>query len=81
LKGAPPVVPALMIAFMLPVATPPHAIVFSSRYLTIPQMARASFDMNLVATLTINLFVILSGLFSNISNEGKAGLQCAQFCV
>jgi sodium-dependent dicarboxylate transporter 2/3/5 len=45
-------------AFMLPVATPPNAIVFSSRYVTIPQMARAGFYMNLVASLVITVFVI-----------------------
>lgn len=46
-------------AFMLPVATPPNAIVFSSRYVTIPQMARAGFYLNLVASLVITLFVIV----------------------
>lgn len=46
-------------AFMLPVATPPNAIVFSSRYVTIPQMARAGLYMNLVAMLVIALFVII----------------------
>jgi sodium-dependent dicarboxylate transporter 2/3/5 len=36
-------------AFMLPVATPPNAIVFASDYLTIPQMAKAGFWMNVIA--------------------------------
>ncbi len=44
-------------AFMLPVATPPNAIVFSSRYVTIPQMARAGLWLNLIAVLLITLFV------------------------
>jgi len=45
-------------AFMLPVATPPNAIVFSSREITIPQMARAGFALNLVGVVLITLFVI-----------------------
>jgi sodium-dependent dicarboxylate transporter 2/3/5 len=45
-------------AFMLPVATPPNAIVFSSGAITIPQMARAGLWMNLVAALLITLFAL-----------------------
>lgn len=39
-------------AFMMPVATPPNAIVYGSGYITIPQMARAGVVLNL-------LFVVL----------------------
>ncbi len=46
-------------AFMLPVATPPNAIVFSGGHLTIPQMARAGLWMNLAASLVITIFVLL----------------------
>jgi len=46
-------------AFMLPVATPPNAIVFSSRCITVPQMARAGLTLNLVGALLITLFVYL----------------------
>ncbi len=42
-------------AFMLPVATPPNAIVFSSGYLSIPQMMRAGIVMNLVAVVLVTL--------------------------
>ena len=48
---------ATSFAFMLPVATPPNAIVFSSRQVTIPQMARAGIWLNLVGTVLITLFV------------------------
>jgi sodium-dependent dicarboxylate transporter 2/3/5 len=47
-------------AFMLPVATPPNAIVFSGGHVTIPQMARAGIWMNLLATLLIALFVLFT---------------------
>lgn len=45
-------------AFMLPVATPPNAIVFSSRQISMRQMARAGLWLNLVGVLLITLFVL-----------------------
>jgi len=48
---------AASFAFMLPVATPPNAIVFCSRQVTIPQMVRAGLRLNLFGTLLITLFV------------------------
>lgn len=44
-----PVTLAASCAFMLPVATPPNAIVFSSGLVSIPHMARAGFLLNIVA--------------------------------
>jgi sodium-dependent dicarboxylate transporter 2/3/5 len=52
-------VPATMAAscaFMFPMSTPPNAIVFSSGYVRIPQMARAGFLLNIVAVLVITMF-------------------------
>ncbi len=40
-------------AFMMPVATPPNAIVFGSRLLTIPQMIKAGIWMNLAGVVVI----------------------------
>ncbi|WP_455366437.1 SLC13 family permease [Kaarinaea lacus] len=45
-------------AFMLPVATPPNAIVFASRAVTIPQMAKAGIFLNLLGVLLITLFIM-----------------------
>ena len=42
-------------AFMLPVATPPNAVVFGSGYLTIPDMVRAGFRMNVLSILVITV--------------------------
>ena len=40
-------------AFMLPVATPPNAVIFSSGHVTIPTMARAGILLNLIAIAAI----------------------------
>lgn len=43
-------------AFMLPVATPPNAVVFGSGYLRIPDMVRAGIWMNVLSILLLTLF-------------------------
>ena len=44
-------------AFMLPVATPPNAVVFGSGYLRIPDMVRKGFVMNIVSIIILTAFV------------------------
>jgi len=47
------------LAFMMPVGTPPNAIVFGSGYLKIKQMIRFGFLLNVLSLVLICLFVIL----------------------
>lgn len=44
-------------AFMMPVATPPNAIVYSSRMISIGQMASTGIWLNLVGLILISLYV------------------------
>ena len=50
-----PVTMASSCAFMLPMATPPNAIVFASGYIKVSQMARAGILINLVSILLLVL--------------------------
>ncbi len=51
-------------AFALPVATPPNAIIFSSRWITIPQMARAGIALDVMGLLIVP--VAIYGLGSRL---------------
>lgn len=62
--GVPPIVLTVPItiaascAFMLPVATPPNAIVFSTGELSIPQMVKAGFFLNLIGIVLVSIVSI-----------------------
>ena len=46
-------------AFMLPVATPPNAIVFSSGFVSMPGMVRVGIFMNLIGVIIVTLIMYL----------------------
>jgi solute carrier family 13 (sodium-dependent dicarboxylate transporter), member 2/3/5 len=60
-----PAVLAASCAFMMPVATPPNAIVYGSGYVTIPQMVRAGFWLNLgfAAAITVLAYTLVGLVF------------------
>jgi sodium-dependent dicarboxylate transporter 2/3/5 len=44
-------------AFMLPVATPPNAVVFGSGYVSMSSMIRAGLGLNLISILLVTIWV------------------------
>jgi sodium-dependent dicarboxylate transporter 2/3/5 len=51
-----PLTLAASCAFMLPVGTPPNAIVFSSGYVHIHQMAKVGFVLNIAGVIVVSVF-------------------------
>lgn len=58
-------------AFMLPISTPPNAIVYSSGHLEIQQMIKAGFWLNLICILSISVLIYFVAL-------GALGVQLGQ---
>lgn len=56
-----PAAVAASCAFMLPVATPPNAIVFASGHITLPQMVKAGFWLNIIGVLLIGVLLHVAG--------------------
>jgi len=62
--GVPPIVLTVPItiaascAFMLPVATPPNAIVFSTGAISIPQMVKAGVFLNLIGIVIVSIIAL-----------------------
>jgi len=57
-----PAVLSASLGFMMPAGTPPNALVFGSGYVTIPQMMRTGFFLNVIAVVLVTLvayFVIV----------------------
>jgi sodium-dependent dicarboxylate transporter 2/3/5 len=45
---------------MLPVATPPNAIVFSTGAISIPQMVRAGFVLNIIGIVLVTIISLFA---------------------
>ena len=54
-----PVTISASFAFMMPVATPPNAIVFGSGWVTVPQMSRAGFILNFLGAALVTGAILL----------------------
>ncbi len=46
-------------AFMLPIATPPNAIIYGSRLIPINQMVKVGFFMNIIGSVIITIFILM----------------------
>ncbi|MBK9590197.1 MAG: anion permease [Crocinitomicaceae bacterium] len=49
--------------FMLPIATPPNAIIFATRKIKMVQMMRAGFALNVISVVIISIFMYFLGTY------------------
>ena len=56
-----PATVAASLAFMLPVATPPNAIIFGTNRITITDMARAGFALNIIGIIVVSVMTYFWG--------------------
>jgi sodium-dependent dicarboxylate transporter 2/3/5 len=48
---------------MLPVATPPNAVVYGSGMIRLPDMARVGFGVNIITAILITVWTLTWGVF------------------
>ncbi len=70
-----PAAMAASCAFMMPVATPPNAIVYGSGHVRIGQMVKGGFVLNLVGVVLVTLFTLLAAVVFDIPLEGGVSQQ------
>jgi len=62
-----PIALAANCSYMLPVGTPPNAIVYGSGFITLPQMARAGFILNvMLVPVVIGMLLLLGPIIFGI---------------
>ena len=63
-------------AFMLPVATPPNAVVFGSGYLKMPDMVKKGFLLNVtsIIIITVMVYFLLPILWELVPDQFPKGL-------
>lgn len=54
-----PLTIATSFGFIMPVGTPPNAIVFGSKYVTAPKMAKAGFPLDIIAIIMITILTTI----------------------
>ncbi|WP_019670280.1 anion permease [Eudoraea adriatica] len=59
-----------LVAFMLPVATPPNAIVYGSKRISVIEMAKTGFFLNIIGIILVSVLTYYFGIFICDTREG-----------